>query len=105
MSEELILITHNAADQFVQSRVLAGFESQGEFHLLDQETIIEGTSRTYTFLKTLRDCWPEDFKVVINDKEVYLCFYSATNDQKAAVTKLLSACLNEVGIIGTFEEP
>ena len=94
------------APQFTQAQwkqVISCFEENGQFTVVEQTTG-EQPSVAYTFEAILRKTWPEDFLVANQPPGVYLLFHSATSQQQAQVTTLLTDCLQQVGIMGTFEE-
>lgn len=104
MSFELVLTTGNKIDASTQSVILSCFESNVFFQVVERTIAKERLSCTYSYLETDRKDRPEDFCVIIEQAEVYLCFYSATTEQQNRVTLLLEECVHRVGIQEDFEE-
>ena len=104
MSEESIFIPINSISEPACNWVLSCFGERGIFRVIDQQNIGDVFSCTYAFADSNRIDWPEDFFVSLKQQEVYLCFYSATGQQRESVIQLLTKCLAEVGAEGRFEE-
>lgn len=61
-------------------------------------------SRSYAFAAPLRSQGPEDFVVMVDSQEWYLCFPAATDAQQRVILQALTQCLHATGMVGTFEE-
>ena len=59
---------------------------------------------SYAFAAPLRSQWPEDFVVMVDSQQWYLCFPAATDAQQRGILQALIQCLHATGIMGTFEE-
>ncbi len=105
MSFEAVLITSKNMDSLIQNKVLSCFEASELFLVIERRISHEQSSCTYSYIETNRENRPEDFYVILEQLEVYLCFYSATTEQQNRITHLLAECLHRVGIQGEFEEP
>jgi hypothetical protein len=105
MANELAFTVIQPIDIPTQNLVLSDFEHKGEFNLVNQDLQQRTSIRAYSFAEIKREKWPEDFQVSLGPNEVYLCFYSATYQQRAFVAQLLLASLGAAGIVGEFEEP
>ena len=104
MSFEAIFIASDYVDLSTQNKVISCFESKETFQVIERRVSNEQSTHVYSYAGIQREDRPEDFYVSLEQKEVYLCFYSATTEQQSRITHFLAECLHEAGIQGDFEE-
>lgn len=104
MSFEYHFVPVSTIDGATLSTVAACFEKKIATHAIALNPSNDLANRSYYFVGPMRREWPQDFTLCLEEAQCYLCFDSATGEQRNVVLSILSHCLSKAGLVGSFEE-